>query len=205
MAGVLVKIKDLNLSTTTADGVTTLPDGTVPAKGSYSFDGVPNGEHSMVAYFSLLSTVKKTFTTPDAQGVPAVVDITHADQALSTGCGCEDIEYLLEGDANFQGDIVAKPCSTRSILVSVPHHIIIPYVDPDPVSPCDKPATKIAQPVNHIVKADNAAFPEFMPFLHRNIAMPVAAGTPKAARKGKKDIKAVKKPASVKQPRKKNN
>lgn len=204
IAAVLVKIKDLNLSTTTADGTTAAPDNTIPAKGTYSFDAVPNGEHIMVAYFSLFSTVKKIFTTPDAQDVPAVVDITHADQTLNTGCGCEDIEYLLEGDANFQGDIVAKPCTTHSILVSVPHHIIIPYTDPDPVSPCDKPAIE-SQQGNSIHIADKVTLPAIVPVLKKNIEIPSVVAAPKAVIKEKKVTKTVKKPASVKHPKKKKN
>lgn len=53
-------------------------------------------------------------------------------------CSCKDVEWLLQSDATFEGDIVAKPCTARSILVSVPHHIIVPYEPPVAESLCEK-------------------------------------------------------------------
>lgn len=70
---------------------------------------------------------------------------THLDVVLYTfsemldhTCSCKDVEWLLQSDATFEGDIVAKPCTARSILVSVPHHIIVPYEPPEEESPCEK-------------------------------------------------------------------
>lgn len=188
--GVLVKIKDLNLGTTSA------------ADGTYSFDGVPNGEHILVAYFSLFSTAKETFTMPDVRGSAVVVDLTHSNQTLSTGCGCEDIEYLLQYDENFDGDIVAKPCSLRSILVSVPRHIIIPYEDPDPVSPCDDRLARLA--VNSSIIAVKTNLPKDLPVLKKRVDSPAVIAKPKAVLKEKKIVKPVKKTVPVKHARKKN-
>lgn len=51
-------------------------------------------------------------------------------------CGCSDMEVLLE-DSDMLGEIVAKPSTPRSILVSVPQHIIVPYEAPEVLSPCE--------------------------------------------------------------------
>jgi hypothetical protein len=57
---------------------------------------------------------------------------------LSGVCSCEELLYLIAGHNKFRGEIVAVPSGPRSILVSVPQHIIIPYEEPDSTSPCDE-------------------------------------------------------------------
>ena len=52
--------------------------------------------------------------------------------------GCADVECLFAQGAEFSGDIVARPSTPRSLLVSVPQHIIIPYEKPPYLSPCEK-------------------------------------------------------------------
>jgi hypothetical protein len=59
--------------------------------------------------------------------------------------GCNDMEHLLQDQSDFQGDIVAKPSTSRSILVSVPKHIITPYEEPEHLSRCEE--RKIQKPV----------------------------------------------------------
>lgn len=68
-------------------------------------------------------------------------------------CGCNDMEYLVEERSTFTGDVVAKPSTSRSILVSVPQHIIIPYSDPDFPSPCEKRAEQKLSLLPHKIKA----------------------------------------------------
>ena len=71
-----------------------------------------------------------------------VVDTTNnsedGEDILNTITGCCDMEILLQDESDFIGDIVAKPSTARSLLVSAPHHIIIPYQEPDVLSPCQK-------------------------------------------------------------------
>ncbi|MFL5740127.1 MAG: hypothetical protein ACJ75B_07910 [Flavisolibacter sp.] len=77
--------------------------------------------------------------SPPSQAQPATSQ-SLADK-LAKITGCADIECLLE-EGNYAGDIVAKPSTPRSILVSVPQHIIIPYEEPPYVSPCEKRKSK---------------------------------------------------------------
>ena len=58
--------------------------------------------------------------------------------ALSHACGCEEVLYLVIGKNKFKGEIVAEPSGPRSILVSVPQHIIVPFEEPPYLSPCEK-------------------------------------------------------------------
>jgi len=53
-------------------------------------------------------------------------------------CGCSSVEYLFQDELDFPGDIVARPSTARSILVSAPRHIIVPYEAPEYVSPCER-------------------------------------------------------------------
>ncbi|PSL44798.1 hypothetical protein CLV51_105170 [Chitinophaga niastensis] len=55
--------------------------------------------------------------------------------------GCDDLEHLEQDKSNFIGIVVATPSTPRSILVSVPQHIIIPYEAPPALSPCEKRRT----------------------------------------------------------------
>ena len=57
---------------------------------------------------------------------------------LSKGCGCSEVEYVLESSPSFIGETVAIPSTPRSILVSVPQHIIIPFEEPLRPSTCDE-------------------------------------------------------------------
>jgi hypothetical protein len=51
--------------------------------------------------------------------------------------GCDDMETLLM-DADFTGYVVATPSTPRSILVSAPKHIIVPYEAPVRLTPCQQ-------------------------------------------------------------------
>ena len=108
----------------------------------------------------------------------------------------------MQYDENFDGDIVAKPCSLRSILVSVPRHIIIPYEDPDPVSPCDDRLARLA--VNSSIIAVKTNLPKDVPVLKKKVDSPAVIAKPKAVLKEKKIAKPVKKTVPVKHARKKN-
>ncbi|HEX6848777.1 MAG TPA: hypothetical protein VF144_17450 [Chitinophagaceae bacterium] len=55
-------------------------------------------------------------------------------------CGCSNVEYLLQDEMDLPGDVVARPSTARSILVSAPQHIIIPYKEPPFMTPCEKKA-----------------------------------------------------------------
>jgi hypothetical protein len=74
--------------------------------------------------------------TVNADGVPSVPADTLAE--LDKACSCEELLYLLVGNDKFKGEIIAKPSGPRSILVSVPQHIIIPYEEPGYLSPCER-------------------------------------------------------------------
>jgi hypothetical protein len=82
----------------------------------------------------------------DHHHVPSAISnpdgsITHAPELhpalLKKVCSCEELLYLIAGHNKFRGEIVAVRSGPRSILVSVPQHIIIPYEEPDQPSPCD--------------------------------------------------------------------
>jgi len=62
--------------------------------------------------------------------------------SLEKGCGCSEIEYILEKAPTFIGETVARPSTPRSILVSVPQHIIIPFEETTKPSPCDERKAK---------------------------------------------------------------
>ncbi len=59
--------------------------------------------------------------------------------------GCSDMEVLLQDDKDYMGDIIAKPSTARSLLVSAPKHIIIPYQEPEVISPCQGLKTRSAE------------------------------------------------------------
>jgi|GEM_PF-374670 len=133
LAAVLIKIKELSLQATTG------------ADGSYSIDNIPAGSYTLIAYFSLFNIAKQEF----ALDIPGPKLIAAQDFFRGAGnrqeniaeffnqfCGCDSVEKFLQDDPAFDGDIVAKPCTSRSILVSVPQHIIIPYEEDDKPSDC---------------------------------------------------------------------
>lgn len=59
-------------------------------------------------------------------------------------CGCTSVEYLFQDELDIPGDIVAKPSTARSILVSAPRHIIVPYEAPPYLTPCQQRKEKLA-------------------------------------------------------------
>ncbi|MDB5086635.1 MAG: hypothetical protein JWR09_629 [Mucilaginibacter sp.] len=58
--------------------------------------------------------------------------------ALDTVSGCNDIEVFLKDQGYFIGDVIAKPSSQVSLLVSAPKHIILLYDEPTELTPCEK-------------------------------------------------------------------
>ncbi len=58
-------------------------------------------------------------------------------ETLAGICGCDSIETQMGKEAAERGEIVAKPSTARSILVSVPQHVIIPYTPLVKQTPCD--------------------------------------------------------------------
>jgi hypothetical protein len=69
----------------------------------------------------------------------AVINSNDDKDVLNRISDCSDMEILLQDNPDFIGDIVAKPSTARSLLVSAPQHIIIPYQEPEVLSPCQKP------------------------------------------------------------------
>ncbi|MBS1510478.1 MAG: hypothetical protein JST86_06550 [Bacteroidetes bacterium] len=67
----------------------------------------------------------------------AVDEKGDANEVLGKISGCCDMELLLQDQSDFAGDIIAKPSTPRSLLVSAPKHIIIPYEEPEVLSPCE--------------------------------------------------------------------
>jgi hypothetical protein len=70
--------------------------------------------------------------------VNTTTDSKDDEEVLNKISGCADMEILLQDEDDFIGDIVAKPSTARSLLVSAPRHIIIPYTEPSIPSPCQK-------------------------------------------------------------------
>ena len=149
LKGTIVKIKELSITQTADDN------------GKYQFNDIPPGDYTLIAYFSLFNIQKQSFSIPDPPGVANPVLMNdfirggeHAGYSqdeiskfFNSLCSCNDIEQLLQDNPNFQshgnsnfpnGDIVAKPCTSRSILVSVPEHIIIPFEQNEDPTPCEK-------------------------------------------------------------------
>jgi len=132
---IIVKLKETDKIVTTG------------TDGKYTISNIPPGTYTLLAYFSLFNIAKQSFTV-DAGGtsIPATTDFyggrgnrqEDIAEYLAEFCGCESIERFLKYDPNFKGDIVAKPCTSRSLLVSVPQHIIIPYEEDSEPSPCEK-------------------------------------------------------------------
>jgi hypothetical protein len=176
LAGVAVKIKQLNRTTIT------------DVNGSYKFTSIPPGNYTLIAYFSLFNMAKEDFSIPDppVPGTPLPIPdfIRGGEQAgyspdeisafFSKLCSCSDIEQILESDPNFNGDIVAEPCTSRSLLVSVPKHIIVPYEEDDEPTPCEK--RKAARTSNRI-PLDVLAGPRVSIASALSPAKPVAAAT----------------------------
>lgn len=89
----------------------------------------------------LLFVCRNECCPPEANGddnnkdndMPAVLDRLHS---------CHDVERLLQEQLKFIGVVVAEPSTSRSILVSVPQHIIVPYEAPERPSPCEQRASR---------------------------------------------------------------
>jgi hypothetical protein len=85
--------------------------------------------------------------------------ITDFVTALSKVSGCNDMEKLIDqaSGGNDKGDTVAVPSTSRSILVSVPQHIIVPYEAPSPPSLCADRNTQRRVLEERSVKPEGAA------------------------------------------------
>lgn len=79
-------------------------------------------------------------------------------ELFSQFCNCKSFEELLQ--SGFDGLVVARPTTARSILVSVPQHIIIPYEEPQRESDCEKrKKQKALAPVKGEAPAEEAPKP----------------------------------------------
>ena len=146
LAGIKIKIKELNKIVTSAEAIdVNNPDDTTI--GTYKIENIPPGTYTLLAYFSIFNIAKQSFTiNEDGTVVPAMIDFNEGtgnrqddiETFFSDFCGCDTIVKFLQNDPNFDGDIVAKPCTSRSILVSVPQHIIIPFEEDEEPTPCEK-------------------------------------------------------------------
>ncbi|MGN6297112.1 MAG: carboxypeptidase-like regulatory domain-containing protein [Ginsengibacter sp.] len=135
LAGITIAAKELNKLATTA------------ADGTYEIATLPAGTYTLLAYFSLFNIAKQSFTVnADGTTSPATIDLFEGagnrqediQEYFKHFCGCDSVEKFLKYDPDFKGDIVAVPCTSRSLLVSVPHHIIIPYEEDAEPTPCEK-------------------------------------------------------------------
>ncbi|WP_345210321.1 hypothetical protein [Mucilaginibacter gynuensis] len=74
-----------------------------------------------------------------AKAKPGEVTKTGFIESLDQVTGCNDIEHFLNGQGYFVGDVIAQPSTQLSLLVSAPHHIILPFEDkPVQLTPCEK-------------------------------------------------------------------
>jgi hypothetical protein len=146
LEGIKIKIKELNKIVTSALPVNA-NDPNDSRKGTYKIENIPPGTYTLLAYFSIFNIAKQSFTINET-GVadPLTIDFNEGagnrqsdiETFFSDFCGCDEIVKFLQNDPNFDGDIVAKPCTSRSILVSVPQHIIIPFEEDEEPTPCEK-------------------------------------------------------------------
>ncbi len=72
---------------------------------------------------------------------------TNIADLLASVSGCRDMEELIASNDKFIGEVIAEPSTVRSILVSAPKHIIIPYEAPVELSECEKRKKAQAQQV----------------------------------------------------------
>jgi hypothetical protein len=134
LPGVTVQIKGTTNSTVTdTNGAFTLrTDSTTDVTLAFSFAGYTFKEVQTPVNRAweiyLLQTNSPDNDTEDKDLI----------ETLSSLCGCNDFEHLLREDSEFKGEIVAQPSTPRSILVSAPRHIIIPYEEKPRLTPCEK-------------------------------------------------------------------
>lgn len=83
-----------------------------------------------------MGVCKETCCTPDHDHDRLSEDSPKA--IISRFANCNDVETFLSENVEAMGEIVARPSTARSILVSAPHHIIIPYEAPAVLSPCEQ-------------------------------------------------------------------
>ena len=138
-----------------------------------------------------------------------------ATDVFSKICGCNDMEILL-ADSDFAGEIVAKPSTPRSILVSVPQHIIVPYQAPPRISPCEAkkkevPPTRITGGTTRPMAVDTSksTLPtgdDARPAVEKNVNNPEekASATPLTAPAIPPAEKTTGTPAAIKTPSKKS-
>jgi hypothetical protein len=77
--------------------------------------------------------VKKPLEADDSENPVTLSDI------LAKISNCCDLENLIASGHHFQGNVIAEPSTSRSLLVSAPKHIILPYEPPQIIPPCDRP------------------------------------------------------------------
>jgi hypothetical protein len=114
-----------------------------------------------------------------------------AEEVIGGFSDCNDVETFLNANVENAGEIVACPSSPRSILVSAPKHIIIPYEAPPVISPCQQRKINQKENKDKIIVKD-AVPPEF-------IAKPREPITKEPVNKPK-DIKASDSSESTKSP-----
>ena len=160
----------------TATGVITGADGSysinadpatavlsVKAVGYIAEDFNPAGNVKFnIALTPLITEIKPVTPSSKDDSVAAI---------LAGICGCDGIEKLFSKGVANMGEIVAKPSTARSILVSVSQHVIILYEEPEKQTPCDirkeqkakdkteiKPGTisiETSLPIKNIVPGDD--------------------------------------------------
>jgi CarboxypepD_reg-like domain len=79
----------------------------------------------------------KPITETLGEVVVVTADRESIAEKLAGICGCSDLETAIGEGAATKGEIVARPSTARSILVSVPQHVIIPYTAPVKETPCE--------------------------------------------------------------------
>lgn len=133
LAGVNVQIKGTNNGTVTdASGAFTLrPDTVDDVTLTLSFAGYTFKEVTTPVNRAWKIYLLQIGSSHDSEDKDLI-------ETLSNLCGCNDFEHLLREDSEFKGEIVAQPSTPRSILVSAPKHIIIPYEEKPRLTPCEK-------------------------------------------------------------------
>jgi hypothetical protein len=134
LAGVNVQIKG------TSDGAVTDSNGAFTLRPDTLDDVTLTFSFAGYTFKEVATPVNRTWKIYLLQIGPSNNDSDDKDliETLSSLCGCNDFEHLLREDSEFKGEIVAQPSTPRSILVSAPRHIIIPYEEKPRLTPCEK-------------------------------------------------------------------